>query len=103
MIKVIVCGGCGKMGSKVAQLIYQNKDMGLMGIIESPSYPEIGKDWGMSVGLGNTGIIIKDNLEEIIPNSPIRKAPFNHNEWNYDLVIIRVNNIYIESPSSITH
>ena len=69
MTKVIVCGGCGKMGSKVAQLIYQNKDMGLIGIIESPSHPGIGKDWGISVGLGNTGIIIKDNLEEIIQNT----------------------------------
>ena len=67
MIKVIVCGGCGKMGSKVAQLIYQNKDMGLIGIIESPSHPDIGKDWGMSLGLGKTGIIVKNNLEEIIP------------------------------------
>ena len=69
MIKIVICGGCGKMGSKVAQLIYQNKDMGLIGIIESPSHPEIGKDWGMSVGLGNTGIIVKDNLEEIIQNT----------------------------------
>ena len=69
MIKVIVCGGCGKMGSKVAQLIYQNKDMGLTGIIESPSHLGIGKDWGMSLGLGKTGIIIKDNLEEIIQNA----------------------------------
>jgi len=67
MIKVIVCGGCGKMGSKVAQLIYQNKDMELTGIVESPSYPGIGKDWGMSLGLGKTGIIVKNNLEEIIP------------------------------------
>jgi len=67
MIKVIVCGGCGKMGSKVAQLIYQNKDMGLIGIIESPSHPGIGKDWGMSLGLGKTGIIVRNNLEEIIP------------------------------------
>ena len=51
MIQVIVCGGCGKMGSKVAQLIYQNKNMALTGIIESPSYPGIGKDWGMSLCL----------------------------------------------------
>ena len=67
MIKVIVCGGCGKMGSKVAQLIYQNKDMVLIGIIESPSHPDTGKDWGMSLGLGKTGIIVRNNLEEIIP------------------------------------
>ncbi|MDD5015680.1 MAG: 4-hydroxy-tetrahydrodipicolinate reductase [Atribacterota bacterium] len=69
MIKVIVCGGCGKMGLKVAQLIYQNKDMELTGIIESPSHPGIGKDWGMSLGLGETGIFIKDDLEEIIQNA----------------------------------
>ena len=69
MIKVIVCGGCGKMGSKVAQLIYQDKDMGLIGIIESPSHPDIGKDWGIAVGMGENGIIVKDNLEEIIQNS----------------------------------
>ena len=69
MIKVIVCGGCGKMGSKVAQLIYKNKDMELVGIIESPSHPGIGKDWGATVGLGKTGIIIKEKLEEIIQNT----------------------------------
>ena len=69
MINVIVCGGCGKMGSKIAQLIHQNKDMELIGIIESPSHPKKGKDWGIAVGLGETGIIIKDNLEEIIQNA----------------------------------
>lgn len=69
MIKVVVCGGCGKMGSKVSQLIYQNKNMELVGIIESPSHPGTGKDWGMSVGLGKTGVIITDNLEEIIQNT----------------------------------
>lgn len=69
MIKVVVCGGCGKMGSKVSQLIYQNKNMELVGIIESPSHPGTGKDWGMSVGLGKTGVIITDNLEEIIQST----------------------------------
>jgi 4-hydroxy-tetrahydrodipicolinate reductase len=69
MIKVIVCGGGGKMGSKVAQLIYQNDAMKLVGIIESPIHPNIGKDWGMTVGLGKTEIIIADNLEKIIQDT----------------------------------
>jgi 4-hydroxy-tetrahydrodipicolinate reductase len=69
MTNVIVCGGCGKMGSAVARLIYQNEDMKLVGIIESPSHPQKGKDWGIAVGLGKTGVIIKDNLEEIIQNT----------------------------------
>jgi len=66
MIKVVVCGGCGKMGSKVSQLINQNEDMKLVGVIESPSHPDIGKDWGTTIGLGKTDIIISDNLEETI-------------------------------------
>jgi len=66
MIKVVVCGGCGKMGSKVAQLINQNEDMTLVGVIESPSHPDTGKDWGTTIGLGKTDIIISDNLEETI-------------------------------------
>jgi 4-hydroxy-tetrahydrodipicolinate reductase len=35
-------------------------------IIESPSHPDKGKDWGISVGLEKTGVNITDNLEEII-------------------------------------
>ena len=66
MIKVIVCGGCGKMGSKVAQLIYKNENMKLTGIIESFSHPNQGKDWGTTVGIGETKIIISNNLGKII-------------------------------------
>ena len=57
------------MGSKVAQLIHRNEDMELAGIIESPSHPQKEKDWGIAVGLGESGIIVKDNLEEIIQNT----------------------------------
>ena len=69
MINVIVCGGCGKMGFTVARLVHQNEDMKLVGIIESPSHPKKGKDWGIAMGLGETGIIINDNLEEIIQSA----------------------------------
>jgi len=69
MIKVIVCGGCGKMGSTVARLIYQDNSLELAGIIESPAHPQNQKDWGMTVGLGNTGIMVQDDLEKIIQNA----------------------------------
>lgn len=69
MIKVIVCGGCGRMASKVAQLIYQDDKLKLTGIVESPTHPDAGKVWGKSLGIGETGILIKDDLEEIIQNA----------------------------------
>jgi len=69
MIKVIVCGGCGRMASKVAQLIYQDSELKLMGIVESSTHPDIGKEWGATVGQSKTGIMVVDNLESIIQDA----------------------------------
>jgi len=69
MIKVIVCGGCGRMASKVAQLIYQDNELKLTGIVESPAHPDIGKDCGTTVGQGKTGIMVVDDLEAIIQDA----------------------------------
>ncbi len=69
MIKVIVCGGCGRMASKVAQLIYQDDKLKLTGIVESPTHPDAGKDWGATAGQGKTGIMVVDNLESIIQDA----------------------------------
>jgi len=69
MIKIVVCGGCGRMASKVAQLIYQDNKLKLIGIVESPIHPDIGKDWGTTVGQGKTGIMVVDDLEAIIQDA----------------------------------
>jgi 4-hydroxy-tetrahydrodipicolinate reductase len=69
MIKVVLCGGCGRMASKVAQLIYQDDKLKLMGIVESPTHPDTGKDWGATTGQGKTGIMVVDNLESIIQDA----------------------------------
>jgi 4-hydroxy-tetrahydrodipicolinate reductase len=69
MIKVVVCGGCGRMASKVAQLIYQDDELKLTGIVESPTHPDIGKDCGATAGQGKTGIMVVDELEAIIQDS----------------------------------
>jgi len=66
MTKVIICGGCGRMASKVARLVFQNDHMELSGIIESPAHPDIGKDWGVIKGIGKTGVIVNSKLEDII-------------------------------------
>jgi 4-hydroxy-tetrahydrodipicolinate reductase len=43
MIRVIVAGGCGRIGGEVAKLISMTKDMKLSGILERKDHPEIGK------------------------------------------------------------
>ena len=69
MIKVVLCGGCGRMASKVAQLIYQDDKLKLTGIVESPTHSDTGKDWGATAGQGKTGIMVVDNLESIIQDA----------------------------------
>ena len=71
MIKVIVCGGCGRMASKVAQLLFQDNQMELLGVVESPAHPDIGKDWGETMGFGNTGIKISSDFEGMIQGADL--------------------------------
>ncbi|MFA6622199.1 MAG: 4-hydroxy-tetrahydrodipicolinate reductase [Candidatus Caldatribacteriota bacterium] len=66
MNNVIVCGGCGKMASLIAKLIYQDDTLELVGVVESSKHPAIGQDWGIVNGIGKTEIIIEDNLDKII-------------------------------------
>lgn len=66
MIRVVVCGGCGKMASLAATYILQDKLLQLVGIVESSAHPACGKDWGEAIGKGKTNIIVKDNLNHII-------------------------------------
>jgi 4-hydroxy-tetrahydrodipicolinate reductase len=66
MNHVIVCGGCGKMASLIARHVYQENDLELVGIIESPKHPSVGEDWGVTIGIGEANIKISAELESII-------------------------------------
>ena len=66
MNRVVVCGGCGKIASLVAIHIKDDYLLELYGIITSPGHPSCGKDWGEIVGIGKTGIVIEDRLENIV-------------------------------------
>lgn len=66
MNRVIVCGGCGKMASLIAQQVYQEDKLQLVGIVEFCKHPAIGKDWGIVTGIGKTNIKIEGDLESII-------------------------------------
>ena len=44
MIKTVVCGVCGRMGSLICQLITRDKNFSLVGAVERIGHPEIGKE-----------------------------------------------------------
>jgi len=66
MIKAIVVGACGRMGKLLVNGIAQDGDMELVGAVEAPGVPNIGKDAGEIAGAGALGVKIVDNLSEII-------------------------------------
>lgn len=85
MIKVIVSGVCGKMGSLIAQLVCEQKDMLLVGAIEQPGHKKIGCEFG------KTGLSIVDNLEAVIDKGDVL-IEFTNPKTTIDHLEIAVSN-----------
>ncbi len=68
MIKIAVAGAAGRMGSRITALSREYKELQLVGAFEKKGHKDIGKDVGLIVGIGETGIKLSDSLESIIDN-----------------------------------
>ena len=66
MIKTIVAGVCGRMGSTIARLVHADQELELTGGFERPDHPKLETDIGEIMGVGSLGIKVAANLEEII-------------------------------------
>ncbi|MEO0077330.1 MAG: 4-hydroxy-tetrahydrodipicolinate reductase [candidate division WOR-3 bacterium] len=79
MIKVILIGACGKMASAVASIINQEKDIEIVGGIESVGHPLIGQPFGkgfiqsdLSKIINNCDVVVEFAIPEItLPNVKI--------------------------------
>ena len=71
MIRVAVCGACGRMGKLIVRQISKQKDMKLVAAIDAPSTPEVGKDAGELAGVGKLGVNIvgADKLASVLSKS----------------------------------
>jgi len=66
MMKTIIAGAGGRMGGRIVHLIAESKDMVVAGAFEKAGHPSINKDLGEWLGLGNMGLSIASNMEEVI-------------------------------------
>ena len=71
MIRVIINGACGRMGRLIIQGVSQQADMELVGAIEFPEHPQIGSDAGVVAGIGDIGVPITGELEDILHNADV--------------------------------
>jgi 4-hydroxy-tetrahydrodipicolinate reductase len=71
MVNVIVTGAAGRMGGKIINLISTTDNIRVVGAVEVSGHPIIGRDIGQSLGLGNTGILVNDNLADCIDKADV--------------------------------
>jgi len=66
MIRVVVQGAAGRMGSCIARLVLEADDMELAGATERPGHPAVGRDVGEVLGVGRMGVEVRDDLREVV-------------------------------------
>ncbi len=68
MIKIAVAGAAGRMGSRITALSKEYEGLQLAGAFERKGHKDIGKDVGMMLGIGETGVLLSDGIERVIDN-----------------------------------
>ncbi len=59
------------MGRLIIQSVAQQEDMKLVGAIEYPEHPQIGSDAGVVAGIGEIGVTITNELEDVLENADV--------------------------------
>ncbi len=71
MTRIAVAGAMGKMGSRIAALSREYGSLKLTGAFEKKDHKDIGKDAGIIAGIGDTGVILRDNIEEVLDETDV--------------------------------
>ncbi|MCL4459360.1 MAG: 4-hydroxy-tetrahydrodipicolinate reductase [Chloroflexi bacterium] len=66
MTRIVIVGVAGRMGHQVATAALQDKDIEVVGGIESSAHPDLGKDMGLLCGQAPIGVLVSDNLAEAL-------------------------------------
>ncbi len=67
--KIIVAGASGRMGKMLVQAVLENPKSELTGVTERTGSDWIGKDLGACLGGADLGIIVADDLLDIVSNA----------------------------------
>jgi 4-hydroxy-tetrahydrodipicolinate reductase len=71
MVKLIVTGAAGKMGSRIIGLASSQKDFKLQGAIERKAHPCLGQDAGETAGCGRLGVSITDDIRAVLEQGDV--------------------------------
>ncbi len=71
MIKVVVTGAAGRMGSRLVALVKDSAFLTLAGAVESQGHHAVGEDAGEVAGCGRTGVLITDDLSRAMERGEV--------------------------------
>lgn len=60
MTGIVVCGAAGRMGRLLVQLVLEEPTATLVGAVEAPGHPALGRDAGEVAGLASAGVPLVD-------------------------------------------
>ncbi len=71
MVRAVVAGAAGRMGSRILHMIQENPDVSLAGAFERPGHTAAGRDAGEWAGLGRLGVPIAEAPEEVMSSGDV--------------------------------
>lgn len=71
MVKAIVSGVAGRMGSRIVHLMEAAPGIELAAAVEHPDHPAVELDVGEVVGLPRKGIVVRGALEEVLDQGEV--------------------------------
>ena len=66
MTDVVVAGAAGRMGSRIVACLAEAPDLALVGALEAPGHPAVGRDVGEVAGIGVRGISISGDAAALL-------------------------------------
>jgi 4-hydroxy-tetrahydrodipicolinate reductase len=64
-IKLAIIGAGGRMGRRIVSLAVESSRFDIVGSVERPGHPDIGKDSGLIAGSGPIGVVLADTYPTI--------------------------------------
>jgi 4-hydroxy-tetrahydrodipicolinate reductase len=66
MIDVVVAGAAGRMGSRLVACLAETRDLRLIGALEAPGHPALGRDAGEVAGVSRLGVALTADASALI-------------------------------------
>src|SRR5438309_10094604 len=70
-VDVVVAGAAGRMGTRIVACLVGNPDLRLVGALEAPAHPTLGRDAGELAGVGRLGVAVSGDPAAVITRNRV--------------------------------